>query len=634
MRRYSSLLLLALGALGALPVLAESSVYINAGGGSYTDAATNTTWSADVDSNGGWPYSSTTSISNTSLAGLYQTQRINSSGALIYNVPVTNGNYTVILRFAELWFTGSGSRIFNVLVNGAQVQQNLDVVAAAGGRFIAYNIQVPVTVTNGSVNIDLQPVRDNPMISGIDIFPAVNANAVQLHPGDNVQQKVAAQPVGTSFYFNPGTYNNQSIVPKDGDTFQAASGTVLNGSRNLSGSFIQNNGLWYAYDADPEAPTNGICDSTHPGCIYPEELYLNDVQLRHVTSSSNLQPGSWFFDYGNHQVVMADNPSGQKVEVSLTPSAFSGSAANVSISGMRVEKYANPIQFGAIGGQYAGPGWIITNVEVRLNHGSGVQVGSSSQVLNSYLHNNGSIGVGTAGTTNVLVQHNELSFNNSSGFAHDFESGGGKFSRTTGLVVRNNYAHDNYGPGFWTDTDNQNTLYEDNFFFNNQDSGIEHELSFSAVIRNNVFSNNGITKFVWLWGCQFTVQNSQNVEAYGNTINVADGYGNGMGIINQNRGSGQYGPYVSQNNYIHDNDVTFQPGSTGLTGFAADYNQAWFFSSANNLYNSNHYHLSNVASPIFQGNGSLTWAQFQGIGQESSGSIDSAVKAPPAVTWQ
>ena len=73
------------------------------------------------------------------------------------------------------------------------------------------------------------------------------------------------------------------------------------------------------------------------------------------------------------------------------------------------------------------------------------------------------------------------------------------------------------------------------------------------------------------------------MEAYGNICNAASNAGNGVGIVNQNRGSGQYGAYVSQNNYVHDNDVTYQPGSPANSGLAADYNQSWFFSSAYNV---------------------------------------------------
>ena len=57
-------------------------------------------------------------------------------------------------------------------------------------------------------------------------------------------------------------------------------------------------------------------------------------------------------------------------------------------------------------------------------------------------------------------------------------------------MVRNNYVHDNFGNGLWTDTDNVNTLYEGNTTTNNYLDGILHEVSYSATIRNNISKDN------------------------------------------------------------------------------------------------------------------------------------------------
>src|SRR5207253_1633768 len=117
-------------------------------------------------------------------------------------------------------------------------------------------------------------------------------------------------------------------------------------------------------------------------------------------------------------------------------------------------KYASPTQFGAIGGQYPGPGWTVQNNEVRLNHGAGIQLGSNATALQNFVHHNGMKGIGTTNTSNVTVNANELAFNSYAGYALYFEGGGAKFSSTNDLTVIGNYSHDNYGPILWTDTDN------------------------------------------------------------------------------------------------------------------------------------------------------------------------------------
>ena len=73
------------------------------------------------------------------------------------------------LKFAEIYFGGAGQRVFNIVINGTTVQPNFDVVAAAGGPFIAIDKTYPVNVTAGQITISLVSVVENPKISAIEI---------------------------------------------------------------------------------------------------------------------------------------------------------------------------------------------------------------------------------------------------------------------------------------------------------------------------------------------------------------------------------------------------------------------------------------------------------------------------------
>src|SRR5208337_1042989 len=102
--------------------------------------------------------------------------------------------------------------------------------------------------------------------------------------------------------------------------------------------------------------------------------------------------------------------------------------------------------------------------------------------------------------------------------------------------------HDNQGAGLWTDGNNEGTLYENNTVVNNLGSGIGHEISYRAIIRNNTVKGNGGMSTTSLWlGAQIQVLNSSNVEVYGNTVEVPPAGGNGIGLMNQTRGSGTLG---------------------------------------------------------------------------------------------
>jgi len=162
-----------------------TSVRVHAGGGALVDAAGNS-WSADYGFLGGFTYSDSARVSNTATPALYQTQRYNT-GVVQYQFPAPNGSYTVILKFAETYFTSAGARVFNIVLNGQQVATNFDIAAAAGGPNIAIDESFPVNVTNGQIVIQLTPVVQNPEINAIEIDAGANTargfTPIRVHAG-------------------------------------------------------------------------------------------------------------------------------------------------------------------------------------------------------------------------------------------------------------------------------------------------------------------------------------------------------------------------------------------------------------------------------------------------------------------
>jgi hypothetical protein len=62
--------------------------------------------------------------------------------------------------------TGAGQRVFNVLFEGVKVLPHLDVVATVGPN-AAYDVTLPVRVTDGQLNIAFLPVVDYATVSAI-----------------------------------------------------------------------------------------------------------------------------------------------------------------------------------------------------------------------------------------------------------------------------------------------------------------------------------------------------------------------------------------------------------------------------------------------------------------------------------
>ena len=146
-----------------------SPIRVNAGGGGYTDPQGHV-WSADYGYSAGNAYSNGNSISNTNAVTLYQSERW-GSGVFQYQFGVPNGSYWVNLKFAEIYFTARGQRVFNVAINGQTVLSNFDIVANAGGPNIPCDRQFSTNVTNGQIVIQLTGVVQNPKISAIEITP-------------------------------------------------------------------------------------------------------------------------------------------------------------------------------------------------------------------------------------------------------------------------------------------------------------------------------------------------------------------------------------------------------------------------------------------------------------------------------
>src|SRR5438067_8684992 len=118
--RHRMVLLLALLLTAATSAFTQTTnVRINCGGPAYTDAAGHN-WLADTYFVGGTKYSfGTKSVAGTNDPALYQTERYAAN--LVYNIPVTNGSYTVTLLFAEMYFTAAGQRVFSVALEGQTV---------------------------------------------------------------------------------------------------------------------------------------------------------------------------------------------------------------------------------------------------------------------------------------------------------------------------------------------------------------------------------------------------------------------------------------------------------------------------------------------------------------------------------
>lgn len=115
--------------------------------------------------------------------GLYQTAIIGTSQQpdLEYTMDVDpNRNYSVWLHFAEIdtLVTGVGQRVFNILMNGDTVFQDVDIIKMSGDRYAALVLNTTVAVSGRTLTIRFLPKVGNiAIINAIEVFEIVMAES-------------------------------------------------------------------------------------------------------------------------------------------------------------------------------------------------------------------------------------------------------------------------------------------------------------------------------------------------------------------------------------------------------------------------------------------------------------------------
>jgi parallel beta-helix repeat protein len=293
----------------------------------------------------------------------------------------------------------------------------------------------------------------------------------------------------------------------------------------------------------------------------------------------------------------------------VTEFAFGAGGKGVTVRGLVIEKYATPTQAGVIRAGGGATGWVVEDCEVRYNGGTGIRAGAGWRVSGNFVHHNGQLGVFGAGG-GIVVEDNEIAFNNTENVDSHWEAGGTKFVHTKNLVVRGNYVHDNKGPGLWTDGHNIYTLYENNRVMDNFGPGIDHEISHDAVIRNNVVEGNGFGWTGWVDGAGILVNTSSNVEVYGNTVRFNN---DGIAGIHTSRGSDELGARELKNLWVHDNVIVMNVGQSGVVTNTSDpvFSAGW-----NNRFDYNTYTLGSAAKYYRWAGATITTDQWKAYGQD------------------
>jgi parallel beta-helix repeat protein len=216
----------------------------------------------------------------------------------------------------------------------------------------------------------------------------------------------------------------------------------------------------------------------------------------------------------------------------IDSNSTAGNTPNVTIEYLTVQKFTPDGNAAAINPD-SNTGWTIKYNHITHNvPGAGVILGTDNKLRDNCLDLNGQYGFQsentnswgqdslTHGPYDILVEDNEISQNDTCDFSGrqtnsaigwkrhdpvpprfrnrycgqvtpDGDEGGFKLWQTDGVTVKDNYIHDNWGPGIWADTDNANTTITHNTIRHNEGEGVFEEISYNFAITDNYIADNG-----------------------------------------------------------------------------------------------------------------------------------------------
>ncbi|MEO0795263.1 MAG: malectin domain-containing carbohydrate-binding protein [Verrucomicrobiota bacterium] len=149
---------------------ADVEIAINSGGSVFS-SQTGFSYVADVHFDGGGVDSFPgNAVEGTADDALYNFARSQNSSFAGYSIPVTNGNYLVVLQLAETFFTEDNKRVFDISIEGQLVLDDIDLHQAAPGKWVAIEQAFSTTVSDSVLDIDVSASINNPLINAIIVI--------------------------------------------------------------------------------------------------------------------------------------------------------------------------------------------------------------------------------------------------------------------------------------------------------------------------------------------------------------------------------------------------------------------------------------------------------------------------------
>jgi hypothetical protein len=245
----------ALGLAATATSVAQEVVAIAAGGPAESNASGGDySFVADEDFVGGADNSAVTASINLTQPGanaapmaVYQHGR---AGVSTYTVPgLTAGStYSVLLHFAETYFSAAAEREFNVAINGSKVLTNLDIYATVGKDAALLETFTATANSSGQIVIAFTAgAKDQPLVMGIEIRGSSGASCTTVPSAPTGLTATASSSSVITLSWTAVTppanctVSSYSVYGSTTSGFTPGSGNLL--SSTVTGTTYSNTGL-------------------------------------------------------------------------------------------------------------------------------------------------------------------------------------------------------------------------------------------------------------------------------------------------------------------------------------------------------------------------------------------------------
>ena len=366
--------------------------------------------------------------------------------------------------------------------------------------------------------------------------PVAEATAsVTITPGTNIQSKVNSYPAGTTFLLKAGTYYNQRVVPKAGNSFIGEAGTVLDGKNTTTYAF-ERGGSPYPNNVRIERITiQNYKPPEQQGAILAGGPQRDQNTTGWVIQNCEVRyNATGGIRIGNKTKVLNNFVHHNK------QLGISGSGDSVLVEGNEISynNYLKTYDFGIAlgGGKFVNTRWLtVRGNKVHHNQGNGLwtDIGNKGALIeNNIVDNNSGAGIMHEISYDAIIRNNTARGN---GFARGWVTGAGiLISASANVTVYGNTVKGNKQGivGIQQKRNNQGVDYSSNlknlYVHDNVVqvpaggvSGISSISSMSFTGRGNRFVNNSYdlgtdnTPFNWMNGQKTKAQ----WQGYGQDVN-------------------------------------------------------------------------------------------------------------------